>query len=168
MALTLRPTFELTSVLTVAELADRLTKAFTDAGLEAHWSRVAGASLQRREDESFVMVHFPESQREKWSPWLQLELKRAAQGGTELFGRFTPHPNVWSAYTLGYLGLSVASFFAAMFCIAQYLAGSSVTAWWIIAACLIVGAGMWWASQVGQRLARGQMEHLRRLVDASV
>jgi hypothetical protein len=133
-----------------------------------------------------------------WSPWLHLDVHAITQTRsdandintsdintsltvsassdtehgapfiTELHGRFSPHPSLWSAYMFGYLLIGTLSFFSIMFGYAQHASGNKPTAWWAVPICLVPAVLMWWASLVGQRFARSQMHQLRTVIDQAL
>jgi len=102
-----------------------------------------------------------------WSPWLTLDL-RPGTDGAEAFGRFNPSPAIWTAYMLGSLTLITTAFGAGMWGVAEIALKEPPLALWIIPVCAAVLALMWWASAVGQRLARDQMDRMRAAVDSAL
>ena len=111
-----------------------------------------------------ALISMVESERHFWSPWLHLDIRtEGEQAG--LFGRFSPHPSVWTAFMFSYLSLSVIAFFAMMVAVAQVIAKESTWAWWVLPICLLTGVLLWTASQIGQRLAHSEMVALREMID---
>jgi hypothetical protein len=106
-----------------------------------------------------ALISFVESKRHFWSPWLHLEL-RQSETQREIYGRYSPHPSIWTAFMFSYLSLFVLTFFAAIIGCAQCIAGEPPWAFWFIPVCLTLAILLWLASRTGQRLAHDQMEEL--------
>jgi hypothetical protein len=124
-----------------------------------------------RLDGQFTGLHgiiaFREDQRSFWSPWLHLEL-RHAQTGTSVFGRFSPHPSIWTGFVFSYLGLAVLMFFTVLFGVAQQLSGQPGAAYSLLLLWVGIAAVLWFVSQIGQNLAHVEMIELKKLVEASL
>jgi hypothetical protein len=95
-----------------------------------------------------------------WSPQLVVDVKEA-EGGAELEAQFGPDPYVWAMYLLGYGALSVTSFFAAMYGIAQWTLDRTPTAFFVAPVAAVLAALVYGASFVGQGLGSEQMYFLR-------
>ena len=165
MMLRHRPTFTIDLAEATSGVIARLRAGLPDPSLELRWSRTPGARAECNDEHCFVLLC--RRQRRFWSPWLHLEVTQLA-AATQLFGRFSPHPSLWAGYTLGYLFLAVASFFAVMFAAGQLLSGGRPTLLWALAPTGAIAVGMWWSSRIGQRLAREEMTDLRRRVDEAL
>ena len=116
-----------------------------------------------------IMLTVSEKDRHFWSPWLDLEVledeeKSDTGGAATVRGRFMPHPTIWTGYVAGYFGLVTFALFAACFAYAQWVTESPPTALWGVGLSVVATVAVWWSAQVGQRLARGQMEVLREVV----
>ena len=119
-----------------------------------------------------------------WSPWLEIEVTGAGEGGSganpganpgvnpgagaELRGRFTPHPSIWTGFAFGYFSLIVLALFAGVWGLSQWMIDERPTALWAALVCCVVMGLLWWSAQVGQKLARGQMEVLREAVAGAI
>ena len=114
-----------------------------------------------------VIVSLQPTKRHFWSPWMNLEI-REVDNASEVFGRFSPHPSIWTAFMFSYLGIAVLIFFATMFGISQQLAGQTPWAYFVIPCGLVIAAGLWFASKAGQRLALVEMEQMRSVVENCV
>lgn len=157
----LRPKFTMTlacpSTVVLQRLCDRL-----EAGpqvLRRTRTPGGGKSESVRERDFFVLT-VPENEQRVWSPWLTIEVT-PQDGGSHLFARFGPHPTVWTGFAFFYLILSVTFLFCLAFAAALVTTGSQPWSLGISAGALVLMVVMWWVSQVGQRLARDQMEALR-------
>jgi hypothetical protein len=167
MALEIRPTFTIDLPERCAAVTERLRDGLTRQPVLTKWARLPGARSEMPCDGTFVLIAPPEAEQRFFSPWLQLVISRT-ETGTQLFGRFSPRPAVWTAYTLSYLFLACVAFFSLMLAVSQWLTGLSAWAFWITLGALLAAGIMWWIAQVGQRLAREQMQTLRTQVDAAL
>jgi hypothetical protein len=164
----MRPSFLLTVGLTHDQAIKRIR------GLVEHPDgRFTGKIVGKH-----IMLTVCEKDRHFWSPWLDMEVLedegdededigkgQAMDGGAvTVRGRFMPHPNIWTAYMAAYFGLVTFGLFAACFAYAQWVTESPPTALWGVGLSVVATVAVWWSAQVGQRLARGQMEVLREVV----
>ena len=104
-----------------------------------------------------------EADRHFWSPWLHIELTEV-EGQTHFRGRFTPHPSVWTGFAFSYFSLIVIAAFALIWGTSQWMLDHRPTALWIALICAVGVTALWWSAQIGQRLAREQMHHIRDAV----
>ena len=153
----MRPTFTLRATQTTPEFIQCFRKRVTDNSL--------GYDCQFTTHH--VIVSLQPSQRHFWSPWMNLEIRETGEG-SEIFGRFSPHPSIWTAIMFSYLAIATICFFAIMFGISQQLAGQSPWAYVVIPIGLIIAAVLWLASKAGQRLAVDEMQQMRSIVESCV
>lgn len=111
-----------------------------------------------------VVLTVPPEARHFWSPWLTMEVS-PAEAGSVFHGRFSPKPAVWTGFMFGYITLVTAGTFGLMFAVSLAIIGKSA---WLASVCSIVfflaAAGMYLASQIGQRLAREQIIELHSMI----
>ncbi len=159
----MRPTFSLAVDLTHDQAIDRIR------GLLEH----PGGSFAGKVVGRHIMLTVSEKDRHFWSPWLDMEVtedgregggESEAGGAVTVHGRFMPHPSIWTGFIAAYFFLITFALFAACYAYAQWATEKSPTALWLVGLCALVTAAIWWSAQVGQRLARGQMEVLREVV----
>ena len=148
-----RPTFSLHTAMTDAEFA-----AQTQSLIDEQSDRIEGQVAR-----DHALVTFVESERHFWSPWLHLELRKI-NAQRRVYGRFSPHPSIWTAFMFSYLSLAVISFFAAIIGTAQRMAGESTWAFWAIPCCIAMAIALWLASRTGQKLAHDQMDEMTKLI----
>lgn len=168
MVLNLRPTFS----LDVPEPCSRVT-ARLRAGLAAQpvwvkWSRVPGARQEESCDGVFAWIALPESDRQFWSPWLQLSVMPQPDGSTQLFGRFSPKPAVWTGFALAYLFFGCATFFSGMVGLSQMMLKMTPWALYATGTAVAIIAGLYLVSQTGKGLANRQMATIRAAVDSAL
>ncbi len=101
----------------------------------------------------------PQQEQKIWSPWLSVTAE-IEDDQTILKGRFAPHPSVWTWYLFCSFGLAFGLMVGLALAYAQW--ATEATPWGLIAIpiCLLIGALLVVASQVGQRLGTDQMRHL--------
>lgn len=114
-----------------------------------------------------AMISFVESKRHFWSPWLNLEI-RESDTGKILFGRFSPHPSIWTGFMFSYLALGVLSFFSLVLGLSQQLASESPWGYALIPLWAVVAIALWIASQAGQRLAVDEMTMMQKMIEEAV
>ncbi|MEL7498303.1 MAG: hypothetical protein AAFN77_11890 [Planctomycetota bacterium] len=148
-----QPTFSIETSLQSNQFVARLKHAVDEQSTE----------FMGRFTNDHALVAIVESDRHFWSPWLHLDVRRH-ESGNSVFGRFSPHPNIWTAFKFSYLGLLIATFFSFIGGWSQILAGESCWGFYLIPFWVVVGVLLWVASQVGQRLAIEEMERLKTLV----
>lgn len=115
-----------------------------------------------------VVLTIPKEARHFWSPWLTMETQ-ALGTGSVLHGRFSPKPAVWTGFMFAYITLTTAGCFGLMFAASLAIIGNS--AWLALVlgvVCLLAALGMYIAAQIGQSLAREQMEELHSLVQSAL
>ena len=99
-----------------------------------------------------------------WSPHLSIHLSDV-DSQTELFGRFSPRPEVWTMFMMCYFAAVFCVFVGATFGYAQWTLGT----WpWALAAVpvgVVVIVSLHAISLVGQRLSADQMVLLRTRFD---
>jgi hypothetical protein len=154
LTIVLGPTFEIplqtTSDETVATIAD--------------WIREGRCPFHAvRAGNHFTLAPQPAA-RHFWSPTLSLEV-REEDGRPVAHGRFNPSPAIWTGFMLTYLALATIAIGASMWGAAQATLGRTPWAFVFIPACVLVGGAMFWASWVGQRLARAEMAAMRQTLD---
>lgn len=105
-----------------------------------------------------------DDERRVWSPCLSVSAEKHAEGSV-LRGRFAPLPDVWTLYLFLAFGLGFALLVGTTWGYAQW--AIERTPWALLSVPLVValGAGLYLASIVGQRLGAEQMMHLRSALE---
>ena len=111
-----------------------------------------------------AMIAIVEPKRHFWSPWMHLDV-RQTELQKQIFCRFSPHPSIWTGFMFSYLAISVISFFAILFGASQQLSGQSPWAYWVLPIAVVISVLLWLSSQAGQRLAHGEMEQMKSLIE---
>lgn len=157
----LRPTFEhVVRGVTPEEAVARLAAALGE--------RESG--LPHRRAGRHFMVWLPEARRHTWSPWLHLDCNEVAgePRATELFGRFSPAPSLWTGVMLTYLALATVAAGGGLFGYSQWLVGESPWGLWLVAGALVAAFLILLSSRAGQTLARAQMSELVEAVELAL
>ncbi len=143
----LGPTFDI-ALETTADEAEQTVAA---------WIREGRCPFHASRAGSHFRFTTPAAARHFWSPTLNLEI-REEDGRAMLCGRFNPSPSIWTGYILTYLALVTIALMAAMWGIAQLVMHQTPWAFVFIPICLLIAGAMFWASMIGQRLARPEMK----------
>lgn len=114
-----------------------------------------------------AMLSIRADQRHFWSPWLHLDVRKQGDRSV-LFGRFSPHPTIWTAYIFAYGTLAILSSFALVFAASQYLTQTWPSAILAIPVCAAIAIALWITAQIGQRLADDEMRLMCDLVQAAI
>lgn len=161
----MRPTFEVRVGYSVEEAVGRLRDILGRAASAQGGAMVVGQAAGQH-----LTLTVQESARHFWSPWLHVHvhLDELDDSSVIVWGRFSPHPKVWSAYLLGYVGLAAIAMIALGWGLSQM--SLEQTPWMLIGTALAFAAAgvMLWSSRVGQRLAREQMRLIYREVCAAL
>ena len=175
MSLKSRPTFAVDLEESPSAVLARLQTQLGAPGVQVRWARTPGGGGAHAVGQAGAGDHFAltieDARRHFWSPWLMVDVS-AGDRGTHVFARFTPHPSVWTGYAFAYMTLASIGFFSLIFAYACSVSGShgGATAWipWIAPVCAGVAFLLWASAQVGQRLARAEMDDLKHCLDAGL
>ncbi len=151
----MRPTFLLDTRLSDEEVMGCIKQGLADCPEDFH------GQFTRQH----AMISIDESKRHFWSPWMHLEI-RDGNPNRAVFGRFSPHPSIWTGFMFSYLSLVVLIFFSAMLGISQQMTGLVPWGYYLIPAWLLVAGILWLVSKVGQNLARDEMQFMKESVEA--
>jgi hypothetical protein len=126
-----------------------------------------GANSIHSRDEDHFLLSVPEAEQRVWTPWLTIDVTQRGDGA-HVFGRFGPHPSVWTGYAFGYLSLGLLLMFSLVFAGAQAMTAGAPWALWVSAGVAAAMGALFGASQVAQRMARPQMEVLRQELERAI
>ena len=155
--LQMQPTFRLELVCPLEQAICRLREAIARDDLGEH-AGAAGTCLDFR---------VAPTERRLWSPHLSIQLS-PTDNGVELFGRFSPRPEVWTFVMFLYFAAAFFSICGAIYGCVQVML--KTTPWAMIAIPVGVGviSSLHLISVAGQRLSADQMVHLRERFDRVV
>lgn len=101
-------------------------------------------------------IFVPDSEKRLWSPHLSIRTDEE-DGGSSLFGRFAPHPEVWTLFMFVYFGVAFLVLFGATFAYVQWASDEPAWGIWSVWIGVPVLLSLHAASAIGQRLGRDQM-----------
>ncbi len=102
-----------------------------------------------------------------WSPHLSIQLSDN-ESGSQIFGRFSPRPEVWTMFMAIYGVSGICSFAGAIYGYVQWFMGSTPWALLIVPTGVVVIVILHFASQIGQNLSADQMKLLRDRFDRTL
>jgi hypothetical protein len=152
----LRPTFTFPLPLTqkegIEEIRQRLTAREDLAG---RW----------RSKGRWAEIFVADEDKKLWSPHVSIRVDHADEGCT-LFGRFAPHPEVWTFFMFVYFAVVFFVVFGGTFGYVQWVSNEPAWGLWSVWLGVPILAGLHLASWMGQRLGQGQMAELKALLEA--
>jgi hypothetical protein len=152
----IRPTFRSVIPCSTSEAISRFSEA-----MRPH----DDASLYLNHGE-YSEFHLEPHMHRLWSPHLSVYFAdHDRKDQCWLIGRFAPRPNIWTLVWIFYLVFFCSIFFASIFGGSQWMIGQFPWGWAIVLATLILYAGLFLTSQIGQSLCHDQMELLRNRLD---
>lgn len=152
-----RPRFELGLDDRPDEVMQRLRDRLRDC------PHCTGASVGNHA-ELFV----PESEQHLWSPWLSVTAEDRDGGGSNVRGRFGPHPTVWTLYMFLSFALGFALLVFASWGYAQWAMDMTPRALYAVPVIVVLAVLLFGISLVGQRLGAEQMRELRATLEGLV
>jgi hypothetical protein len=152
-----RPVFEYKVSTSQPQALQQMRRALEDSDAPIRWKFVG----------SHLVIWFDDSQRHFWSPWFDVEL-RDDSGQTRIFGRFSPHPSIWTGFMLAWLASLVLFFFSLVVGISQQLIAQQPWGYYLLPVWLGVALVLWLVARTGQRLAESEMQLLRQLLDKAL
>lgn len=177
--MTLQPTFTVELPVSAADAVSRLQTAISQSQLREHVV-TAGTCFDFRIESS--------SQR-FWSPHLSVQLSEIAvddgakrmepenrtdktnegdQQRCQLFGRFSPRPEIWTMFMAIYAVVVILMFAATILGYVQWMLGKSPWALGVLPVGLVLVVGLHVGSLTGQRLSADQMHLLRARLDEAI
>lgn len=153
----MRPTFEETLPASIESVTAALVAALKEPDGEVR-GKVGLRSAE------LVMSR---GDRHFWSPYLSLAFD-VRDGRTVMFGRFSPHPTVWSGFLASYTVLGSIALFALIYAYSQWSIGQAPTGLYVAATALFFLGTSYGSTFVGQNLGSDQMYVLRAFVDRCV
>lgn len=104
------------------------------------------------------------AERRFWSPHLSIQLSET-EFGSQIFGRFSPRPEVWTMFMAIYGVAGICCFAGAIYGYVQWFMGAMPWAVLAVPTGILVILGLHVASLVGQNLSSDQMKLLRERFD---
>ena len=108
----------------------------------------------------WVEMYLPEEERKIWSPYLSVRLDEGPEG-CSIFGRFAPHPEVWTFFMFLYVLVAFIFLFGATFGYVQWASNEPAWGFWAVYIGGPILILIHVASHVGARLGQEQMARLK-------
>jgi len=105
-----------------------------------------------------------ESERRLWSPYLSARLDEE-DGSCSVFGRFAPHPEVWTFFMFLYFLVAFVVLSGGTFGYSQWASNEPAWALWAVWIGVPILLLCHVASFAGSRLGQAQMRELRAIMD---
>jgi len=151
----LRPTFTIPLALPREKAIEQLREGLVaQVALSGRW----------RGKGRWAEIHVAEAERKLWSPHISVRVDQT-EGGSAIFGRFAPHPEVWTFFMFLYFGVAFLVLFGGTFAYVQWASHEPAWAMWSVWIGIPVLGLLHLASWVGQRLGQSQMEALKAELD---
>ena len=109
-------------------------------------------------------IYVPHSERRLWSPHLSIRLDDEA-GRCTLFGRFAPHPEIWTMFIFLYFGIAFLLVLGSVLAYVQWASNEPAWGIWSIIVGVPLLLGIHVAGAMGQRLGQDQMVALKGELD---
>ncbi|TWU38398.1 hypothetical protein [Novipirellula artificiosorum] len=107
------------------------------------------------------------AQRRFWSPHLSIQVSDT-ETGSQLFGRFSPRPEIWTFFMFIYFVMACLIFGGAVWGYVQWFMNDRPWALMLVPISILVIVMLHFASLIGQGLSRDQMEQLRTQLDETL
>jgi len=120
--------------------------------------------LQVQLFEERIKLQMPEKGSHYWSPELEMTF-RNVEGTTQIRGRYGPHPNVWTLFTLLYLAIAITSLFVMIIGFARLSLGISSRILWLLPLLLGSYLFLYIVSQLGQKLGADETFTIHHFVE---
>ncbi|MCO6045219.1 hypothetical protein NG895_15005 [Aeoliella sp. ICT_H6.2] len=156
--LEMQPTFVLYTDEPLDPTLAKLRRAIRSAEFGGH-AESAGPCLDFK---------VPKQQQRLWSPHLSVHLTELEQGGTELYCRFSPRPEIWTGVMVTYFAAVFVIFMAGIYAYVQWLLGGYPWALVAVPVAAAVVIALHLASLTGQQLSSDQMHELRTQLDRAM
>ncbi len=143
----IRPRFRLVSPLSPTEITDRMKEALSQS---SDLCDCAGVVIP-----GHITLKIKANELHFWSPQLDITLEPEGEG-TLVRGLYGPNPSIWALIAFGYLVLGVVLMFLLIIGFSAYSLGEPITILWGVPAVLLAGLGLYFISQLGQKLGAEQ------------
>ena len=102
-----------------------------------------------------------------WSPQLSLILEDDERGCL-VKGRYEPHPNVWTLFVLLYLAIAILVLFISILGFTRINLGMEAKILWLLPVLGAMALGMYFVSQIGQKLGAEETFDIHHFVENSL
>jgi len=152
----IRPGFETTTSLNRAELAKNILE-----------QKSAHPGFNLMTYETYSVLQICKQDQHYWSPELHLTFSDD-ETNMVVRGKYQPHPNVWTLFTLLYLAAVLTLLAILLIGMTKISLGISTNALFLSLLPAAGIFGLYFASQIGQRLGHEQTEYLHEIMQQAM
>ncbi len=123
-------------------------------------------------DQRLVASHLPGhvyvgigQDRHFWSPQLHLTFEQD-EDSVVIRGLYGPKPTLWAIFFFGYVVIGISTLFLGMWGFSRYTLGMDAAILWSVPVLLFLGAALYVAGQMGQKLGAQQMFEIHHLFES--
>ncbi len=157
----LRPRYKFTTPLSAEEIRARLKSALKDAELNTY-------ELQHRSVSGHIIVVLPKKHKHFWSPTLDINLEKAADGQTVVRVLIGPEPSIWTMFMFFYTIGGLMATAGLVLGYSQYALGHGAFYLWLIPVGIAIIMFFYLAALAGKSKAREQMHLLKDFLEAAI
>ncbi len=114
-----------------------------------------------------ITLKIPHSQQHFWSPQLDVSLEEQ-EGGSLMRGLYGPKPSVWTLFMFAYSLVGILILFLSLTTFSKWSLGLAIPEAWAIPVLGLVGLGLYFISQVGQKLGAEQTFQLHHIFEEAL
>jgi hypothetical protein len=169
MPLKLRPRFTLDVDVPPEVVEMHLFDGLVRPDLELSCTPAQTAESDHPAEEAKIVIAFRPQFRQLWSPWLTLHLVPSgteSRPRTQVIGRYSPHPTLWTAMSAAYLALAIVGFFSTVTAYSEWTHDEPLSGIGGAILCAFGAFSLWASAQMGKHLASGQMGELQSRIEA--
>lgn len=119
-------------------------------------------------DPGHIIVRIKAEDRHFWSPQLSLSFEELDNGHTIIRGLYGPSPNVWTLFTLIYLGISVLGIFALFLSASYYFLDQEIKYIWTLPVLGALAIATYFIAQFGQKLGVEETFRLNQFIESII
>ncbi|WP_404309286.1 hypothetical protein [Neorhodopirellula lusitana] len=140
-----------------------------DVAIERLKAAIASEEIRGLAESAGTVFDFKieRAERRFWSPHLSAQFS-ATDGGSQLFARYSPRPEIWTMFMAFYFVVAVLMLLAAIVGYVQWSLGYQPSCLLAIPIGAILIIGLHVASMIGQSLSADQMTLLRERFDRAI
>lgn len=137
------------------------------AALRARLAETPDLTGRWRGKGRWAELYLPEDERRLWSPYLSVRFDTEEEGCT-LFGRFAPHPEVWTFFMFLYGLVAFLALFGGTLGYVQWASDEAAWGFWAVYLGVPLLGLLHLASHAGARLGQAQMMRLKEELDRAL
>lgn len=149
----LRPRYKFSSKLSIDEIRERLKTALKDEDGNTF-------KLQHRSVSHHLIISFPAVHRHFWSPTLDVNMEKGADGKTTVRLLMGPEASIWTMFMFFYTVAGLAVLTGIVLGYSQFSLGKGTFLLWLIPIGTALFFVFYFAAIAGKVKAQEQMKHL--------